>query len=338
MSDYGKQVAGGGRWKQDLFLELGRQVDPFLDRDLFRSRHTGYQGDLAFWKVPSPEPKLSAALITSICESLRLQAAALQQAARQLTMRLASQFDPSEVLFVSILRAGVPITDWLQRFWPGSKAAITSLFVGAGIDQVALNDIRSMYPDRKPIFVDGWTGKGGVSRELQSLGAGPLAVLIDPWGVADFSGTRADLLCASAMFTGPTTLGFSRSFIVDHDRPFQAYRFSSELMTQALITAWQDIGTCAASGFDPSLVESQPCNTSSIQHETPMRVHSNEVCRALINSNPDQLYFRGSHRSATSEYGLLVELAEQQAVPCLFDQGQLERLDTSVACTLNLSN
>ena len=81
---------------------------------------------------------------------------------------------------MAILRAGVPIADWLSQLLPGSVSVSISLFAGLGIDQMALQTLQSAYRERKIVFVDGWTGRSGVARELAKLQLAPLAVLIDP--------------------------------------------------------------------------------------------------------------------------------------------------------------
>lgn len=318
-------------WRMPVYARLEEEVDPYAQLDRFRQRSVGYTGDLSFWKTPSPEPKLPADLITKLSEPLAADAP-IRTAASLLAGKLRCQFDPETILLVAILRAGVPVADWLQRMLPGSVAVATSLFVGLGIDQAAFQAIRADYPTRQIVFVDGWTGKGGVAKQLRQLDEGPLAVLSDPWGQAEFCGTRGDVFSPSACFTGPTTLGFSRTFYRSEDEPFAAYRFPQMLLQPSFIDAWQ---SATPKAVEPS--ESDLFDTERVEPETPLRLHSNEVCRALINSNPETLLFAGSPHEARRKFEFLLKLAESQNVPQQFEMSSLRALSAEVACTLRLS-
>ncbi|MBF0203495.1 MAG: hypothetical protein HQK67_04080 [Desulfamplus sp.] len=274
------------------------------------------------------------------------------------------QPDPKKILFVSILRAGVPITEWLCTMLPGTVGVALSLFVGVGIDAIALAAIERDFPDRSIIFVDGWTGKGGVARELAKLNKGPLAVLIDPWGWADFAGIKEDIFCPSACFTGLATLGFSRTFVVEKDKIFSALRFSKEFAKPELVKSWKE---CAPpfpvlSGVDQSEIQKYEIQKYEIQNselikseiiksevqkidaktneikkfeaKTDLRIHSNEVCRALINAAPKNLLFADDKHFAQKHFLLLLKLAEQRGIKSEFNARHLKQLKTRVACIL----
>lgn len=317
-------------WKMRIYASLREEVDPSTDRHYFRQRSVGYTGDLSFWKTPSPEPELPPLLIERLSMPLAPDDS-ICLAASTLAARIKSHFDPEQTLFVAILRAGVPLAAWLRRMLPGSEAVATSLFVGLGIDQAALSAIRADYPDRRIVFVDGWTGKGGVANELRRLEAGPLAVLSDPWGQAELRGTRNDVFSPSACFTGPTTLGFSRTFHVHDDERFAAYRFPDEFLQARFVESW--LASCPVTRKDTL----QDISEFRIKHESPLRLHSNEVCRALINSNPETLLFSESDSIVRSKFEFLLALAEAQKVPQRFNVSELDELNAQVACTLRLS-
>lgn len=316
-------------WGQTVFAELHEEVDPVYDRDRFRPLNRAYTGDATFWAVPSPEPVLADAFWARVEEHLedeRLSAAAWRLA------ETVSDWTPdgNRLVLAAVLRAGVPVADWLARLLPGAVTAAISLFVGLGVDRIALNALKRRYPDRRLLFVDGWTGKGGVAKALRALGEGPLAVLVDPWGWADFSGTTEDLFCPAACFTGLATLGFSRTFHVSEDRMFGAYRFSERYWRPGLVKAWQRLAPIR----NPRLADpAVPMHRFSA--ETPLRLHSNEVCRALINAAPKTLYFQDDARRVAAEFPLLLELAERRQVPVLFGCDSLAVFNTRVACSLD---
>lgn len=315
-------------WGQPVFARIHGEIDPFEDLSCFRPLDRAYTGDNTFWTVPSPEPRLSDDFWQDVAGHLddeRIQAAAQTLAAA------VTRWEPrgDRLVFAAILRAGVPVADWLCRLIPGARAAALSLFVGLGIDGVALGALRRRYPERKVVFVDGWTGRGGVARTIAALNQGPLAVLVDPWGWADFSGAGEDIFCPTACFTGVATLGFSRTFFVDETRLFGAFRFPARYRREALVAAWQ--ACCPAPGRADA---ARPEPPSRFFRETPLRIHANEVCRALINAAPRKLLFRDGAPRVARRYPLLLRLAERREVPVQCGVDSLGELRTRVACTL----
>ena len=322
--------ANGLPWNQHFYLNLEEEVHPFRDTDKFRPLDRAYNGNNTFWSTPSPEPDLSDAFWDEVALSFTNDSL-LKEAAKSLAASILEKYpDPGKILFVSILRAGVPITDWLCRLLPGSMGAAISLFVGLGIDQAALKKLARDFPGRSIIFVDGWTGRGGVARAIAELDAGPLAVLIDPWGWADFSGIQEDIFCPSACFTGLATLGFSRTFFVDKNNFFSAYRFSEIFSQKELVKNWQTI--CPK---NPGLPKKPIIKRFHAQ--TQLRIHSNEVCRALINAAPEILYFKDNKPFAEKNFDLLLKLAEQRSIPAQFNAAHLKTLKTNVACSIKTS-
>jgi hypothetical protein len=313
-------------WNQRFYINYIEEIDPFNESHRFRPLDCAYSGNNSFWATPSPEPELDDTFWQNILEYMKSDA--ILEAAQSLAAVITQwQPNPEKLLFAAILRAGVPIADWLCQMLPGSKVASLSLFVGLGIDQVALTQLQSDNPDRAIVFVDGWTGRGGVSREIAKLKVGPLAVLIDPWGWADFSGIQEDILCPSACFTGLATLGFSRTFFIDYQHVFAAYRFPNSYLRNDVISAWQ--------GLSPK----QPTNPASaitVKYfkDTQLRIHSNEVCRALINAAPVTLFFADSQKYVNEHFALLLALAERREITVTYNQTFLKEYRTRVACTL----
>ncbi len=316
-------------WEQAVYARFLQKIDPFRDRDFFRPLTRAYTGDNTFWSTPSPEPDLPAEFWALVKK--HLDDATVQTAARRLAAAIARwEPDPSRIVFAAILRAGVPVADWLCRLLPGAQAVALSLFVGLGIDQVALRRIQQDFPERNIIFVDGWTGRGGVSRTVAALNAGPLAVLNDPWGWADFSGCDEDIFCPTACFTGAATLGFSRTFFIDEDTLFGTYRFPRQHCRPDLVTAWQRLCPPAPSAPVPGRLPER------FHRETDLRLHSNEVCRALINAAPETLYFRDDMACVRKDFPLLLALAERRKVKILTGVKELAEYRTRAACSLHI--
>jgi hypothetical protein len=118
-----------------------------------------------------------------------------------------------DVVLVSLARAGTPVgilmRRWGQRIHHLSTPHYTmSVVRGRGADLVALRYLARHHDPARVIFIDGWTGKGTITRELGATLAhaatdglrfpAQLAVMADPGGCAHIYGTRRDALIPSA--------------------------------------------------------------------------------------------------------------------------------------------
>jgi len=309
-------------WQQPVYARFLPEIDPFHELHYFRPLDQAYNGNNSYWQIPTPEPFLPNEFLTTVGQfhHPKLSTAMATLAATI----MAWQPDMSRLLLVAILRAGMPIADGVARLLPGAVTVSLSLFPGLGIDQVALQTLQRDYPNHRWLFVDGWTGRGNVAREVAKLGIAPLAVLTDPWGWADFAGCHEDIFCPSACFTGPTTLGFSRTSYVDNQSMFAAYLFPEKYTRPDIIQQWR-------ANYPATLAQPLMPMTRFFK-QTPLRVHSNEVCRALINAKPKVVYFADDSHYATEHYNLLLQLAELRHIPVEFEVHRLRDYQTKVAC------
>ena len=117
-------------------------------------------------------------------------------------------------VLVSLARAGTPVGILMKRWaWEVHGLQLPhyaiSIVRGLGIDQSALGYLASRHRPEDVMFVDGWTGKGAIARELAAAvdlfrqtdgpAFGPdLAVLADPGHCVRIFGTREDYLVPSA--------------------------------------------------------------------------------------------------------------------------------------------
>jgi hypothetical protein len=137
---------------------------------------------------------------------------------------------PRPVL-VSLARAGTPV-GILMRRWAAFAHGLdlrhytVSIVRGRGIDRVALRWLAAHHDPADVAFVDGWTGKGAITRELRAALAevalvdGPrfdpdLAVLADPGGCVPLFGTRDDFLIPSACLNSTVSGLVSRTVLND---------------------------------------------------------------------------------------------------------------------------
>lgn len=124
---------------------------------------------------------------------------------------------------VSLARAGTPVGILIKRYieekYKVSVAHYTiSIIRGKGIDDNAMKYILERHAPESVQFVDGWTGKGAIQRELNAaMEAYPnvspgLAVLSDPANISEKCGTHEDFLIASSCLNSTVSGLMSRTF------------------------------------------------------------------------------------------------------------------------------
>ena len=108
---------------------------------------------------------------------------------------LLSRFKNQPIILVSLVRAGVPLGVLLKHYIEKHQQCVhygISIIRDRGIDIAALHAIIGQHGAENIVFVDGWTGKGAICRELtQNLADYP--ALFDPgWDIPRLV-TLADL-------------------------------------------------------------------------------------------------------------------------------------------------
>lgn len=130
---------------------------------------------------------------------------------------------------VSLARAGTPVGILIRR-WARLVHGLdlphhaVSIVRGRGIDDVALRYLAAHHDPASVVFVDGWTGKGAIARELDAALADherrtgvafprDLAVLADPGRCVRLAGTRDDFLVPSACLNSTVSGLVSRTVL-----------------------------------------------------------------------------------------------------------------------------
>ncbi|NEW47567.1 phosphoribosyltransferase [Nocardia cyriacigeorgica] len=142
----------------------------------------------------------------------------------------------TDIVLVSLARAGTPVGILMRRWLlegrgPGAQSLdiphyAVSIVRDRGIDAAALDYLARHHDPASVVFVDGWTGKGAITRELSEAlvayhaAGGPqfnddLAVLADPGHCVRTYGTRDDFLIASACLNSTVSGLISRTVLND---------------------------------------------------------------------------------------------------------------------------
>ncbi|MFT9665748.1 phosphoribosyltransferase [Streptomyces rhizosphaericola] len=171
----------------------------------------------------------SAAYQALFTAALDASAARIARAVGTVTETVLAERGPRPVL-VSLARAGTPV-GVLMRHWARHRHGLdlphyaVSIVRGRGIDATALRWLAAHHDPADVVFVDGWTGKGAITRELAAAisafeessaisGFDPeIAVLADPGGCVRTYGTREDFLIPSACLNSTVSGLISRTVL-----------------------------------------------------------------------------------------------------------------------------
>ncbi|MEV5970967.1 phosphoribosyltransferase [Streptomyces sp. NPDC051921] len=187
-------------------------------------------------------------------------AARIARAVGTVTETVLAERSPRPVL-VSLARAGTPV-GVLMRRWARHRHGLelphyaVSIVRGRGIDTNALRWLAEHHEPSDVVFVDGWTGKGAITRELADAlrdfpGFSPeIAVLADPGSCVRTYGTREDFLIPSACLNSTVSGLISRTvlrsdLVGPHD--FHGAKFYRELAGADVSGAFLD---AVAARFD----------------------------------------------------------------------------------------
>jgi hypothetical protein len=201
-----------------------------------------------------PDPAYTALFHEALAEGAARLALAVG-----LASELVLELQPSPVL-VSLARAGTPVgilmRRWMARRGVDAPHYAISIVRGGGIDEVALAHVLSRHLAEDVRFVDGWTGKGAIARELTAAvsayrASNPaaarlddeLAVLADPGACTTLYGTRDDFLVPSACLNSTVSGLVSRTVYRDDligPGMFHGAKYYAELADQDVSNEFLD--------------------------------------------------------------------------------------------------
>ena len=270
--------------------------------------------------------------------------------------RRIAELQSGPITLVSLARAGTPIGALLKRVLQqklGRKAShySISLIRDRGIDTVALRFLLRSHPPASIVFVDGWTGKGVMSRELQQalesfhasdgirLNAG-LHVITDLSGTAAEAATSEDYLIPCSLL-GATISGLVSRSILNSDvvgpddfhgcvlysdfAEHDLTRWFLDVMTGEIERQWSAAGDL---GEVMTEVERQRqrdrcqklladmAEQFGVRDANHIKPGIGEATRVLLRRVPSHLLLRDK---ASNDVQHLLEVAKRRAVPVLVD-------------------
>jgi hypothetical protein len=206
-----------------------------LERSL-EDREEAIQSGRHYSEMLPVEYRPGPAYLALFEQTLRASARRVALGVAVTAERLVRQRAGEELVLASLARAGTPVGVLLRRYLrdhAGIDAPHYSVSIirGRGIDEVALAWMRQRHATARLQFVDAWTGKGAIQREL-SAAVGPpagaearavgrygplvddrLAVVADPGRCAAVWGTRDDFLLPSACLNATVSGLVSRTVL-----------------------------------------------------------------------------------------------------------------------------
>ncbi len=259
------------------------------------------------------------------------------------------------VTLVSLARAGTPVGVVLKRLLPAvfGRAAShysVSIIRDRGIDQVALEHILEQgHAAESIVFVDGWTGKGVISRELAGAVEqfnrrrgtaidGGLYVLSDLAGTAACAASCDDYLIPSSILNATVSGLISRSILNQAIGPgdfhgcvyyqqFEAHdqsqAFADGLVDEALALAnLPGNGVAAPSAKEDAAAVSRAYMLAALQQHGISDVNMvkpgiGEATRVLLRRTPRLLIVRDA---GAPEVAHLALLAQEKNVPMVVDR------------------
>ena len=281
--------------------------------------------------------------LTLYAEALARNAGRLRSDVSRLARMIADRpATRRECVVVSLARAGTPIGVLLKRELVRSGVDAhhysISIIRDRGIDHNALRFIAARHGAAAAVFVDGWTGKGAIKRELvrslaaDHLGFAPfLAVVADPAGCAEAAATTDDYVIPSGLLNGIVSGLISRSVLRDDlvgPSDFHACLYQTDHAANDLTRAFiRDVEAAGA-----PLIESGPWNSDlaavargrsralmaglmeecAITDANRIKPGIAEATRAILRRVPD-LLFVGDR--ADPEVRHLLHLAAKHDVP-----------------------
>lgn len=211
-----------------------------------KEREARIQSGIHYSMMLPLEYKPTETYMNTFREAVRLYAQITADAVAGVSEKIVS--DKKAPVLVSLARAGTSVGVLIKHYIKYKYGIdvphyTISIIRGRGIDKNAMQYILDRHSPESIQFVDGWTGKGAIQRELdkamedyEGVSSG-LAVLSDPAYLAEKSGTYDDFLIASSCLNSTVSGLLSRTYLNSDaigENDFHGALFYKELMDEDL--------------------------------------------------------------------------------------------------------
>ena len=236
-----------GSYKNEDVTILLKDITGMVKPQSTEEREKLIQGGRHYCEMLPIEYEPSEEYMKSFFTALEMYSGITAEAVGRLGQMIYKDKGERAVL-VSLARAGTSIGVLLKHYMDkkyGINVAhyTISIIRGRGIDKNAMDFILSRHAPEDIQFIDGWTGKGAISRQLveamkdyPGVSAG-LGVLSDPAFISEKCGTHDDFLIASSCLNSTVSGLLSRTFLrsdIIGEKDFHGAVFYKELASKDL--------------------------------------------------------------------------------------------------------
>ncbi|WP_330665085.1 phosphoribosyltransferase [Tepidibacter sp.] len=216
-----------GSYSSDDVIFLLKDISECVEEESTKDREKAIQSGRHYSEMLPIEYKPSSEYIDLFHMSLKESAEKIAIAVGVVAEKIIENRG-LDIVITSLARAGTPIGILIKRYI-NFKYKIDiphysiSIIRGKGIDENAISYIIKNHPDKEIQFVDGWTGKGAITKVLTEACEkfkqkyniylnDDLAALADPAYCISTFGTREDFLIPSACLNSTVSGLVSRTF------------------------------------------------------------------------------------------------------------------------------
>lgn len=314
--------------------------------DLQEKERLIQSGERHYSEMISPEMQPSERYISLFRQSLAMNGKRMASDLLRLASAINEARPNEKIVLVSLVRAGTPVGVLLRRllekiFNREVAHYSVSIIRDRGLDWVALSYILNE-ANCSPVavlFVDGWTGKGVISRELAKSVAAynakhgtalsdGLYVLSDLAGCAEFAASNEDYLIPSSILNSTVSGLVSRSILNEEIGPYDFHgclyyqnleshdmsRFFVDTLTEYAMNIFLNEGVPTPVQFDKNILQRRSkqfmvdvMKEHGIQDPNLVKPGIGEATRVLLRRVPKLLLLRDSKAEDVEHLKLLAE-------------------------------
>ena len=281
-----------GSYSPDDVVFLLKDIGGLIQEQANEERETAVQSGRHYSEMLPIEYRPTKEYVELFYRSLKETSRRIALAVGVVAATVIKNPDKKPVL-VSLARAGTPAGILIKRYIKLTLGInlphySISIIRDKGIDENAMLYILRRHPDHSVQFIDGWTGKGVIAKELtaslklfkEKYGieiSSSLAVLADPGYCANIFGTRDDFLipsaCLNATVSGLLSRTVCRKDLIGKT-DFHGAKFYTEMADEDLSNYFIDI---VSSYFDE--ISSEVIKT--LEHNQNVGVDNLPSCLGL---------------------------------------------------------